>query len=212
MVYALGIVLIAIICFLLVRRSDPRVATINSLPTYGTAEAAGLQEAICRKGAAQLVAPADSASPFLKIEPARSKEYFRERMSTGKRPLGPPAALRRARNKPVKPKPFSAPRARAGSAPPQTLLVPASRCRICGRPLTNADSRRRGVGPDCYKSHGPRVVHAANPAFAEWSIRKETLDAQQAAWQSLLDELFKQLMERFETEMENWSEASRTAA
>lgn len=92
------------------------------------------------------------------------------------------------------------------------ILVQASRCRICGRPLTNSDSRRRGVGPDCYRTYGARVVHLANPAFAEWSDRKTLMEAQQATWQSLLDELYKQLMQRFETEMRNWSEAGRGAA
>jgi hypothetical protein len=38
------------------------------------------------------------------------------------------------------------------------------------------------------------------------------LEARQAIWQALLDEMFKQLMQRFEEEMQNWSAASHTAA
>ncbi|MEU0158200.1 DUF6011 domain-containing protein [Streptomyces sp. NPDC006261] len=35
--------------------------------------------------------------------------------------------------------------AAAEEAPPRRLI----RCRLCGRPLTGADSRRTGLGPSC---------------------------------------------------------------
>lgn len=212
-VFVVGAVALVIILWLLLRRRDSRAATIRSLPKYGTTEATELQKAIVDQGPAALVSPHSGPSTLLAIEPARGEDYFRARLGNGGRPPIPPVAkLRRARSKPVRPKPFAAPRARPGFAPPQTVLVPASRCRICSRPLTNSESRRRGVGPDCYRSYGPRVVHAANPAFAEWSDRKGLMDAQQAAWQALLDELYQHLMQRFETEMRNWDVAGRVAA
>ncbi|ARI55716.1 DUF6011 domain-containing protein [Streptomyces bacillaris] len=41
---------------------------------------------------------------------------------------------------------------RSGDAPPRRLI----RCRLCGRPLTGADSRRTGLGPSCdAKLHPP---------------------------------------------------------
>ncbi|WP_086018758.1 MULTISPECIES: DUF6011 domain-containing protein [unclassified Streptomyces] len=41
---------------------------------------------------------------------------------------------------------------RSGDAPPGRLI----RCRLCGRPLTGADSRRTGLGPSCdAKLHPP---------------------------------------------------------
>jgi hypothetical protein len=55
-------------------------------------------------------------------------------------------------------------------------------------------------------------VHAPNPAFADWSNRKALLEAQQAAWQALLDEMFRHLMQRFEEEMQNWNKTSPAAA
>lgn len=198
---------------LLLRRRDSRVATIKALPPYATTEAAALQEAIATRGSVGPVSRVESASLLFQIEPARDEAYFRERISRGGRPLtSPMARLRRARIKPVRPKPLTAPRPRPGLAPPKMVLVHASRCRICGRPLTNFESRRRGVGPDCYRKYGARVVHVANPAFAEWSNRKRVMESQQVAWQELLDELYEHLMQRFEIEMRNWSEASRPAA
>ena len=44
MTYVVGAVALAIVLFLVLRRRDSRVATIKSLPTYGTTEAAGLQQ------------------------------------------------------------------------------------------------------------------------------------------------------------------------
>ncbi|KAB2594014.1 MULTISPECIES: DUF6011 domain-containing protein [Streptomyces] len=38
-----------------------------------------------------------------------------------------------------------APDTAAEDAPPRRLI----RCRLCGRPLTGADSRRTGLGPSC---------------------------------------------------------------
>lgn len=213
MEYALGAVAIAAILFLVLKRRDPRMATIKSLPRYATPEAAGLQRAIAVQGPARLVSPSASESSLLTIEPARTEAYFRERMGNGGGPATSPISrLRRVRSKPVRPKPLTARSARPGFAPPELIVIPASHCRICGRQLTNSDSRRRGVGPDCYRNYGPRVVHAANPAFAEWSARKRLMEAQQAAWQSLLDELYNHLMQRFEIEMRNWNEAGRVAA
>lgn len=211
--YAVGIVALAIIFFLLVRRRDSRAATIRALPKYGTTEAAGLQREIVKQGPARLLSTGESLSSLVTIEPARSEAYFRERIGAGGRPPTSPAAKwRRTRSKPVRPKPIAAPRARPGFAPPETVLVHAIKCRICGRALTNSESRRRGVGPDCYRNYGPRMVHAANPAFAQWSARKDEMEVQQAAWQSLLDELYQHLMQRFEAEMRNWSEAGSKAA
>lgn len=212
MVYALAAVGAVIVVFMMLRRSDPRVATLKSLPRYGTSDAAALQSAIDAHGPTPLVSSSGHARALMPIEPPRSADYFREQIAPGGRSLRSPAArFRRARVKPVKPKPANARRARPGFAPPQTVLVPAVRCRICNRPLTNAESRRRGVGPDCYRTYGSRIVHAPNPAFAVWSDRKALLEAQQAAWQVLLDEMFRQLMARFEIEMQNWSMTGRTA-
>lgn len=213
MEYALAAVALAAILFLLLKTRDSRVATLKSLPRYGTTEAAGLQQAIAAQGPVRLVSPYDSESSLFTIEPARSEAYFRDRMRNGGGPATSPISrLRRARSKPVRPKPLVAPRARPGFAPPQLILIPANNCRICGRRLTKSESRRRGVGPDCYRNYGARVVHAPNPAFAEWSTRKRVMEAQQAAWQSLLDELYDHLMQRFEVEMQNWNEAARVAA
>lgn len=213
MEYAVAAVAFAAILFLALRRRDTRIATIKALPRYGTPEAAGLLNAIAANGPVGLVSVSTSESAVLTIEPARSEAYFRERMGRVSGPHAtPPARLRRARSRPVMPKRLVAPRPRPGLAPPKLLLVQASRCRICGRQLTNADSRRRGVGPDCLRNYGPRIVHAPNPAFAEWSARRSLMGAQQAAWQSLLDELFVHLMQRFEAEMQNWERAGRVAA
>lgn len=212
MIFVVGALALVVILWLILRRTDPRAATIASLPKYATAEANQLQRAIADQGPARLLTPSQGPS-LVTLDPARGEDYFRVRMGTdGRPPIAPVAKWRRERSKPVKPKTLSAPRARPGFAPPQTVLVPAVRCRICSRPLTNAESRRRGVGPDCYRSYGPRVVHAANPAFAEWSHRKNLIEAQQAAWQALLDEVFKQLMQRFEAEMRNWEAAGRMPA
>jgi hypothetical protein len=211
--YVVGAAALGIILFLLLRRRDSRSATIKALPIYGSAEAAGLQKEISRQGPAQLVSSTAGTSSWVAIEPARSQAYFRERIvRDGRRPTTPGARLRRARSKPVRPKPLAAPRPRLGRAPAERMLVPASRCRICGRPLTNAESRRRGVGPDCYRNYGARVVNVPNPAFAEWSNRKALMEAQKAAWQALLDELYLHLTKRFEAEMRNWNEAGRNAA
>jgi hypothetical protein len=38
------------------------------------------------------------------------------------------------------------------------------------------------------------------------------MEAQHAAWQSLVDELYQHLMLRYETEMHHWREAGRSAA
>ena len=212
-VYAFAAIALALIVFLLMRRNDPRVATLKSLPKYGSPEAATLHQAVAAHGPARLLLQTDGTFNLLDLEPPRTADDFREQIAPEGRSLTSPAARwRRARVKPVRPKPTSAPRARPGFAPPQMLLVPAVRCRICNRPLTNAESRRRGVGPDCYRTYGARVVHAPNPAFADWSNRKALLEAQQAAWQALLDEIFRQLMQRFEEEMKNWSETSPVAA
>jgi hypothetical protein len=213
MEYVVGAVALGIILFLLSGGRDSRAATIKALPTYGSAEAARLQEEISRQGPARLVSSTADTSSWVAIEPARSEAYFRERIvRDGRRPTTPSARLRRARSKPARPKPLVAPKPRPGNAPAQTILVPASHCRICGRLLTNAESRRRGVGPDCYRNYGARLVHVPNPAFAEWSDRKTLMEAQQAAWQALLDELYLHLMRRFESEMRNWNEAGRSAS
>lgn len=204
---------VALIVFLLVRRNDPRSATLKFLPKYGTPEAASLQQAVAAHGPARLLSQTDGTFNLVNLEPARTADDFREQIAPEGRSLSSPAARwRRARVKPVRPKPMSAPRAWPGLAPSQMVLVPAVRCRICNRPLTNSESRRRGVGPDCYRTYGSRVVHAPNPAFADWSNRKALLEAQQAAWQALLDEMFTHLMQRFEEEMKNWSDTSSVAA
>lgn len=213
MVYVVAAVALAIVLALLMRRRDPRVATIRSLPVYGTPEATALQSAVANQGPARLVTTGEEASSWMAIEPARSPAHFRDQMSRGGgRPSSPAARWRHSRTKPVRPKSLTAPRTRPGFAPPQMLLVLADRCRICRRPLTNTESRRRGVGPDCYRNYGARVVHAANPDFAVWSDRKNLMEAQRAAWQALLDELYRHLMERFETEMRNWDEAGHRTA
>ncbi len=130
MVFVVGAVALVIILWLLLRRRDSRAATIRSLPKYGTTEATELQKAIVDQGPAALVSPHSGPSTLLAIEPARGEDYFRARLGNGGRlPIPPVAKLRRARSKPVRPKPFAAPRARPGFAPPQTVLVPASRCR-----------------------------------------------------------------------------------
>lgn len=213
MEYALGAVALAFLLYLILRRRDSRVVTIKALPKYGTAEAAELQDAITRQGPTRLVSPIGQTPTVVSIEPPRSEADFRNRIhGDGRTSSTPVVRLRRARVKPVRPKPLTAPRSRPGFAPPAQILLPASRCRICGRPLTNSESRRRGVGPDCLRNYGDRIVHVPNPAFAEWSNRKRLMEAQEAAWQALLDELFKHLMERFEIEMQNWSQAGRVAA
>lgn len=213
MYYALAAVALAVVVFLLLRRRDSRIATIRSLPKYGTPDAAELQDAIARQGPARLLSGAGTAPSLIDIEPPRSEAYFRERLAKGGRPsTSPVARWHRARSKPVRPKPLPAPRPRPGPAPPPTILVHASRCRICGRPLTNLESRRRGLGPDCYRNYGARLVHASNPAFGEWSERKRSMEAQEALWQSLLDEMYELLMARFESEMLNWNSAAKKVA
>ena len=208
MIYAVVAIAVVIIVVLLLRRRDPRVATIRSLPAYATPEAASLHHAIATQGAARLMSPTGGASPWVAIEPARDEAYFRDRIGANRRSTTSPVTLwQRSRVKPVQPKPLAAPRNRPGRAPRPTVLLPAVRCRICGRALTNSESRRRGVGPDCYRNYGARVVRVPNPAFSDWTKRKELMEAQQAAWQSLLDELYRQLMQRFEAEMRNWSAA-----
>ena len=213
MAYAAGLAAVALMVFLLLRRRDSRVATIKSLPTYGTSEAAGLQQAIATHGAAQLLSTAGDTPPLIAVERAISVDEFREQMSAGgRRSNSPVVRWRHSRSKPVRPKQLRAPRVWPGFAPRRVLLVEANRCRICSRPLTNSESRRRGVGPDCYRKYGPRVVHIPNPAFTQWSERKALMDAQRAYWQALLDELYAQLMHRFEAEMSHWDEARRDAA
>jgi hypothetical protein len=126
MVYAVCAVVFALvtIAFLVARRRDPRVATLKSLPKYGTPEASSLQQAIAAHGPTRLLSPADSSFNLVEIEPARSSEYFREQITAGGRsPSSPAARRRRARIKPVKPKPATAPKARPGFAPPRTVLV-----------------------------------------------------------------------------------------
>lgn len=78
MTYLVAAVALAIVLFLVLRRRDSRVATIKSLPTYGTTEAAGLQQAIATQGPTRLLSPTESTSTLVEIEPARSEVYFRE--------------------------------------------------------------------------------------------------------------------------------------
>ena len=77
MVYLLAAVALALIVFLLVRRNDPRVAPLNSLPKYGTPEAANLQQAVAARGPAQLLSQTDGSFNLMDLEPARSPDHFR---------------------------------------------------------------------------------------------------------------------------------------
>lgn len=52
------------------------------------------------------------------------------------------------------PDPLPEPLPEARDAPDRRTV----RCRVCGRPLTGADSRRSGLGPDC-----DAKLHPAGP-------------------------------------------------
>lgn len=50
----------------------------------------------------------------------------------------------------------------------------ATRCVICGRPLTNRRSQRARVGSTCIKKHGPRPRRVPNPAYQHWLERRQS--------------------------------------
>lgn len=111
------------------------------------------------------------------------------------------------RVRPIKPRRKRAGQDWVGFKPAEQLLVPAMRCRICNRPLTNSSSQRQGVGPDCLKRYGSRVVHRPNPDYIVWQERKQAAIAKQAAEQAAIDRAFRKAQDRYEREMRMWRAA-----
>lgn len=69
---------------------------------------------------------------------------------------------------PQVPKLRTARRPRIPREPKKQVAQLSSRCVICGRPLTNAQSMRARVGSTCIKTYGPRYAWVANPQHIAW--------------------------------------------
>lgn len=68
-----------------------------------------------------------------------------------------------------------------GPEPPSTVLQASDRCEICGRPLTNPESRIARVGMECIKVHGPRYKNGPNPEHTLWIQERTKADVELAS-------------------------------
>jgi hypothetical protein len=71
--------------------------------------------------------------------------------------------------------------------PPRQVPLIATRCVICGRPLSNRQSMRARVGSTCIKTYGPRYATGPNPDHDRWVHDVARARAEQAAEQARLN-------------------------
>lgn len=199
--------LVAIV--LVLRREDPMAATIDIAPSWGTPQADHIRQDIASRGPNELIGNPSSRANVLAVvaSPRDEQDFFLLIYgdSHARKSMG--ALWRRNRCRPIRPKPLHAPPVRIERAPPEWRIVLATRCRICNRALTNPRSMELGVGPDCYSNYGARSIQERNPHHGAWVTRKRIMDQERAAWQTLLDEVRRRDIERFEAETRNWQAA-----
>lgn len=68
--------------------------------------------------------------------------------------------------------------------PARRIHQMADHCTVCGRPLTNSESRKARVGTQCIQTHGPRYKMIENPAWVRWSRELVSARAEQAQRQA----------------------------
>jgi hypothetical protein len=88
--------------------------------------------------------------------------------------------------------------------PAQRVPVHSDFCTLCGRPLSNPDSRLARVGSECVKVHGPRPLSVPNPAYGEWVVSKRVAEAETAARQRVLDRLHEQALKAHVHDVRRW--------
>lgn len=88
--------------------------------------------------------------------------------------------------------------------PPTQVPVLATNCVICGRPLTNPQSRLARVGSTCIKAYGPRPAWQANPDHDRWVGEWSHARATQAHEQARLDLEFQRLTAAYPVVLEAW--------
>lgn len=94
--------------------------------------------------------------------------------------------------------------------PPLRVVVPASSCRVCGRPLSDPVSRHMGVGPDCRARYGPKQFFADNPAHVAWGDRLHTLLLQRERAVEAATQRYEQASATHKRALDAW-QAERTS-
>jgi hypothetical protein len=88
--------------------------------------------------------------------------------------------------------------------PAQRVPLLADVCTLCGRPLSNPDSRLARVGSECVKVHGPRPLSVPNAAYGEWAVSKRVAEAETAARQRVLDRHHEQALKAHAHDVRRW--------
>jgi len=71
--------------------------------------------------------------------------------------------------------------------PPLQVPILATRCVICGRPLTSRQSMIARVGTTCIRRYGPQRAWQDNPDHQRWLVERTVAQAIRAAEQERLD-------------------------
>lgn len=109
--------------------------------------------------------------------------------------------------RPIEPVEHQPKRRHVGFEPPSQIHVLADRCAICGRALSNPQSRQAGVGMECIKTWGPRPAYAPNPAHAAWRARMAAADADLAVARGVAKAEYQRALEAFPSRLAEWEEA-----
>lgn len=117
----------------------------------------------------------------------------------------------RGPERPGLPKMRTARRPRVPREPKKHVPELSSRCVICGRPLTNAQSMRARVGSTCIKTYGPRYAWVANPAHVAWQRVLAAAEATRAAEQARLTSAHFEAMAVYPRQLSAWEEERRTS-
>lgn len=118
--------------------------------------------------------------------------------------------LDRGPRRPSMPKLPQARRPRIPREPKKQIPELSSRCVICGRALTNAQSMRARVGSTCIKTYGPRYAWTANPQHIAWRRLLAAAEASRAAEQARLNAAHAEAMATYPRLVSVW-ENERTS-
>jgi hypothetical protein len=91
--------------------------------------------------------------------------------------------------------------------PPRQIPLLATRCIICGRPLTSRQSMVARVGTTCIRRYGPQRAWRDNPDHYQWLAEQAAARATQAAEQIRLDVEFAQAMAAYPAIEHAWTMA-----
>lgn len=109
--------------------------------------------------------------------------------------------------RPIEPVEHQPKRRHVGLEPPSQVHVLADHCAICGRALSNPQSRQAGVGMECIKTWGPRPAYAPNPAHEAWRAKMAAADADLAVARGVAKAEYQRALEAFPSRLAEWEES-----